>query len=798
MSDVRIIVWFTWFLATNWLQPFVVLFKEHIAKGVNAMKKTLTLILPLLLVAVFFLGLPSLAAADDDPPGRVARLNYIQGSVSYQPAGEQDWVDANPNRPLTTGDDLWADRNSRGEIHIGSTAIRLGNETGISFLNLDDRTVQLQLAQGVIEVHVRHLDSGEAFEIDTPNLAFTVTRAGVYHIKTSPDGDSTVIIVREGAGEVTGGGQSWELGAGGRFIFRGTDELNYEAGDAPGTDDFENWCQQRDQRENRSLSSRYVSRDMEGAYDLDDHGDWRDDSDYGSVWYPRGVAVGWAPYHYGHWVWINPWGWTWVGDESWGFAPYHYGRWVFVGERWGWVPGPVAVRPVYAPHLVAFVGGGGLSVAVGIGGGVAGVAWFPLGPRDVWVPAYRASPRYVQNINVNNTRVVNVTQVTNVYNTTVVNNNVNVTKVNYTYANQPGAVTAVRREDFVAARSVSQTAVKVTPEQIQNARPVSGSERQQLAPTRASYVAATAKPAPPSARPAVAFTDRKVVAKINPPPPAAGARVPTIVNAQKPPAAGTPRPGANKDTQVPPRGNAAQQPPPAGAVKNAEPPARGNTVQQPPPAGAVKNAEPPARGNTVQQPPPAGAVKNAEPPARGNAAQQPPPAGAVKNAEPPARGNAAQQPPPAGAVKNTEPPARGNTVQQPPPAPTNDQRPPGKFTPPSGGNKNAEPPARGNTVDQPPSRGNRNAEPPARGNTVQQPPPPQKNDARPPRDAKPTPPPKQEERRVEPPPKQEAHPQPPPKQESRPAPPAKEKEKEKGKDKEKEKDKESQPPRGWR
>ena len=161
MSDVRIIVWFTWFLATNWFEPFVVLFRERIAKGVNTMKKTLTLIFPLLLIAAFFLGIPSQAAADDDPPSRVARLNYIQGSVSYQPSGEQGWVDANPNRPLTTGDNLWADKDSRGEVHIGSTAIRLANETGISFLNLDDRTVQIQLAQGVIEVHVRHIDSGD-------------------------------------------------------------------------------------------------------------------------------------------------------------------------------------------------------------------------------------------------------------------------------------------------------------------------------------------------------------------------------------------------------------------------------------------------------------------------------------------------------------------------------------------------------------------------------------------------------------------------------------------------------------
>src|SRR5271156_4122839 len=191
MTDIWIVGWFTWFLASHWLEPLAVLFKRRIAKGVNSMKKSFPLVLFLLLAAASFLALPNSAAAQDDPPGRVARLNYIQGAVSFQPAGEQEWVEANINRPLTTGDNLWADKDSRGEVHIGSTAIRLSSETGISFLNIDDRTVQIQLAQGTIEVHVRRLEAGNAFEIDTPNLAFTLTRAGEYRIETSPNGGQT-------------------------------------------------------------------------------------------------------------------------------------------------------------------------------------------------------------------------------------------------------------------------------------------------------------------------------------------------------------------------------------------------------------------------------------------------------------------------------------------------------------------------------------------------------------------------------------------------------------------------------
>src|SRR5271156_1208088 len=293
-------------------------------------------VLFLLLIVAIFVGAPRPASAQDDqdPPGRVARLNYIQGAVSYQVSGDKDWIEADPNRPLTTGDNLWVDKDSRGEVHIGASSIRLSNETGISFLNLDDRTIQIQLAQGTIEIHYRHQVPGDAFEIDTANIAFTLTKRGEYRISTDADGYSTIITVREGEGQVTGGGESYTLESGQQYTVTGTDPLSFDNEAAPAFDDFETWCQSRDDRENNALSAKYVSRDVDGYYDLDDYGDWQPDSTYGVVWYPRGVAAEWVPYHFGHWVWIAPWGWTWGGSEPWGFAPFHYGRWAFVGTRW--------------------------------------------------------------------------------------------------------------------------------------------------------------------------------------------------------------------------------------------------------------------------------------------------------------------------------------------------------------------------------------------------------------------------------------------------------------------------------
>ena len=508
------------------------------------MRKTTFLFPFLMLLAGFLFAFSSPAMADDDPPGRVARLNYIQGSISFQPGGETDWVQANHNRPLTTGDSLWADRNSRGELHIGSSSIRMGSETGITFLNLDDRTVQIQLAEGSMNINVRRLDGGDAFEVDTPNLAFTLQRPGVYRVDVDPDGNSTIVTVREGEGEATGGGSEFHMDSDDRGTFSGTDSLTYGDEQAGPLDDFDNWCRSRDDREEHSQSARYVSRDVTGYDDLDDYGEWRNVPDYGYVWFPNRVEAGWAPYRYGHWAWVAPWGWTWVEDEPWGFAPFHYGRWAEVGGGWCWVPGPVVVRPVYAPALVVFVGGPRFNLSLSFGGGGGGVAWFPLGPREVYVPPYRTSERYVQRVNVTNT-TVNVVNVTNVY------NNVNVTKVTYMHQNNAAAVTAVSHDTFVNARPVAAAAVRVNTQQILAAEV---QRNIAVAPVRTSVVGAGAVA---TVKPPAAVMQRQVVAKQTPPPPRA-------------PLNGGPQqiksfrqstvPAQQQPTQMPPRQQQTQQP----------------------------------------------------------------------------------------------------------------------------------------------------------------------------------------------------------------------------------------------
>jgi len=537
-----------------------------------------------------------------DPPSRVARLSYSVGSVSFQPGGEGDWVQAVANRPLTTGDNLWADKDSRAELQTGSTSIRMDSETSVTFLDLDDRTTQLKLSQGSIFVRVRHLDDEDHFEIDTPNLAFQIQRTGEYRIDVNADGTETDARVWSGRGEATGGGNSYDVVAGQFAKFTGTDQLNHEIDQIPNRDDFDNFAFQRDEREDHAESSNYVSPDMTGASDLDEYGHWRYVADYGPVWAPAAVAPGWAPYRYGHWVWVAPWGWTWVEDEPWGFAPFHYGRWAFVESSWCWVPGPVYARPVYAPALVAFVGGGGFSFGVGIG---AGVAWFPLAPREVYVPWYRTSPGYVNNVNITNTRV-NVTQVTNVYNTTIINNNTtNVTRITYANQHVTNAVTAVSHDTFVNARPVQANLAKVDAKEIANA-PVSHSIAAQ--PARQSVIGAGR---PSNAKPPATVMNRQVIAVHQPPAPraplgerqAAAPNVRTETPGQ--PQAATRTPGQPAANQAP------RQPEPTNTTNNRSAPSASPSAPRtvtPPPQESARQPEaarpaapsiprPPAGGN---------------------------------------------------------------------------------------------------------------------------------------------------------------------------------------------------------
>ena len=126
--------------------------------------------------------------ASADPPSRVARLGYMTGAVSFSPPAKAIGYVATINRPLTTGDRLWADAGARAEFQVGGAMIRMNAGTGVSILNLDDRVAQLQLTQGALNVRVRRLAPDQSFEVDTPNLAFTIRQPGEFGSRWIPTG----------------------------------------------------------------------------------------------------------------------------------------------------------------------------------------------------------------------------------------------------------------------------------------------------------------------------------------------------------------------------------------------------------------------------------------------------------------------------------------------------------------------------------------------------------------------------------------------------------------------------------
>jgi hypothetical protein len=432
------------------------------------------------------------AALWADPPSRVGRLNLIDGSVSFRPASLEDWAPATLNYPLTTGDQLWTETGARAELHLGSTAVRLAAETDFSILLLDDRTVQLRLSQGTLDIRLRDLEPDEDFEIATPQASISLLQPGSYRIDVQ-EGGTTSIVVRSGEAELASGTSSVTVFPN-QYVALTDSVEAFELRVAPAPDEWELWCMQRDQREDRLASSRSVPRTMVGYEDLDEYGSWQVIADYGTCWIPRRVPAGWAPYHFGRWVWVAPWGWTWIDDAPWGFAPFHYGRWAFVTGRWCWIPGAIIARPIYAPALVVFIGGTNWA---------PGVGWFPLGPREVYLPPYQVSNVYIHNVNI-------------AYVTKIDIGRFDVRHHRYVNRSISGAVTVMSRQSFVRAEHAGRAAVRVRAADISGA-PVIGTNPS-LVPGRESIMARPAGAPRAAPRPPAASQDRPVVIRRAPPP----------------------------------------------------------------------------------------------------------------------------------------------------------------------------------------------------------------------------------------------------------------------------------------
>ena len=342
------------------------------------------------------------AMAQSDPPSRVGRLSHLEGEVGFQIDPRDDGGPATLNWPVSSGAVLTTGRSGRAEVWIGSTAYRVKSNSEVAFPVVDDHRVDIRLSGGSLAISVLDREQAADVEVETPDGIVRFQAPGRYRINVQAE--HSELLVQAGRATFDDGRRSLPVSAG-QMATLGRDGERLDA--IRGYDAFDQWVGNRENAALAAQARRYVSPYMTGYQDLDSYGDWRNTSDYGAVWYPRAVAADWAPYRFGRWAWVAPWGWTWIDAAPWGFAPFHYGRWAMIAGRWGWVPGHPGPRPVYAPALVGWVGDPGWSVSFSFGAAPA-VGWFPLAPHEVFVPAYRYSPQYVRQVNIGHVHDVHV------------------------------------------------------------------------------------------------------------------------------------------------------------------------------------------------------------------------------------------------------------------------------------------------------------------------------------------------------------------------------------------------------
>lgn len=345
--------------------------------------------------------LPAIALAD--PPARVGRLALIENGVDFRVDRDDAAAPAALNWPISSAAVLETDRRGRAEIWVGSTAYRLDNYSRAEFAIVDDRQVSLQLDEGSLAVSILDRDQADDVTVHTPDGSIRFATPGRYRINVFSD--HSELSTHAGQASLDDRGRMTPVAAGQKVSFQGGGRMSLE-NDAD-QDGFDRWVAERENATLASVTRRHVSPYMTGYQDLDAYGDWRPEEEYGSVWYPRGVGDDWAPYRFGRWAWVAPWGWTWIDKAPWGFTPFHYGRWALIRGRWGWTPGHHSSRPVYAPALVGWLGNPGWSISFGFGAAPA-VGWFPLAPREVFVPRYQHSAGYVRQINVTHVRDVSI------------------------------------------------------------------------------------------------------------------------------------------------------------------------------------------------------------------------------------------------------------------------------------------------------------------------------------------------------------------------------------------------------
>ncbi len=362
--------------------------------------------LPFLMATVFGTGVIAVggianAQTQTDPPARVGRLAFASGTVSFHDSQDANWTAAAVNDTLTTGDSLWTEPNARSEVSVAGTRVRLDQSTQLDMLQIDDSETRLQLDQGRLDIKTFTMDTAQPYEIVTPRGTVKLAAQGDYYIESGSTQDPTRLGVRSGAAQITGlNGQVLAVRAG---------EVGEITGDAASPQlhtiqtappPMPQYWAQRDQQI-AYTAPQYISADVVGYEDMQAYGAWSNDPDYGAGMVAEfGVGELAALQH----RLVGLFGALWL----------ELGRRAAVGLR------ALPLRPLGQPQQPLVLGAAGAAAstrsmrrrwspssaapnwawrsATPI---AAPIGWFPLGPREAYVPPYTHDRAYYDRINTN-------------------------------------------------------------------------------------------------------------------------------------------------------------------------------------------------------------------------------------------------------------------------------------------------------------------------------------------------------------------------------------------------------------
>lgn len=330
-------------------------------------------------LALLTLAIPVRAGDTHTPQrlsyARIVRLSYVKGDVQIVRADKSNkWEPAAMNMPVEQGFAIGTNEGVAEVEFENGSMLWLAPNSVVQFteLALSDggRITRMTVSEGVATLQAS-LNSGDTFEVDTPN--FSVTPAKNTEFRIGIRGKGVAVNVLNGKVLVGDHGATQEVTKGSMFADEDAKALKTAIVKSPKPDDWDHWVDSRLTEERHGSTDAMVDANAPFSYgmaDLSEYGSWNYYPGYGYGWQPWGMMAGWAPFMDGNWMFYPTFGWTWISNEPWGWVPYHFGGWEYSSVfGWMWFPGDYGTWTA------------------------APVQWYGVGKRIGWTPRAINAPQ---------------------------------------------------------------------------------------------------------------------------------------------------------------------------------------------------------------------------------------------------------------------------------------------------------------------------------------------------------------------------------------------------------------------